>query len=227
MIKAISPLSPPRISQSTVVRDDPPEEEEPPFENIGAAVFPSTQTTLPLFPVPDICAVFLRAAAHVRAKSTASTDIAAKTAPSKKPLEDLVPPEYLRYRKIFDEIASSRLPEHRPWDHAIELKPGAELKDCSLYRMPPDETTSLKANLEDLEKRGLIQKSKAPAASPVFFVEKKDGTKRFVQDYRSLNAITIKNAYPLPLIPDLIDKLRGARYFTKFDVRWGYNNIRI
>ena len=180
-----------------------------------------------MIPDKEICTIFLRAAAHIRAKSTASTDIAAKTAPSKKPLETLVPPEYLRYRKIFDEIASNRLPEHRPWDHAIELKTGAELKDCGLYRMPPDEATSLKATLEDLLKRKLIQESKAPAASPVFFVEKKDGTKRFVQDYRGLNAITIKNAYPLPLIPDLIDKLRGARYFTKFDVRWGYNNIRI
>ena len=64
-------------------------------------------------------------------------------------------------------------------------------------------------------------------ASPFFFVNKKDGKLRPVQDYRALNDITVKNATPLPLIPDLIDKLQGARYFTKFDVRWGYNNIRI
>jgi hypothetical protein len=64
-------------------------------------------------------------------------------------------------------------------------------------------------------------------ASPFFFVGKKDGKLRPVQDYRDLNDITVKNATPLPLIPDLIDKLQGARYFTKFDVRWGYNNIRI
>jgi transposase InsO family protein len=93
--------------------------------------------------------------------------------------------------------------------------------------MPPDETKSLKATLEDLLERKLIRESKAPGASPVFFVRKEGQNKTLVQDYRNLNAITIKNAYPLPLIPDLIDKLHGARYFTKFDVHWGYNNIRI
>jgi hypothetical protein len=180
-----------------------------------------------LFPDKEICTIFLQAAAQVQAKSTTSTDIAAKSAPSKKPLTDLIPEEYLRYRKIFDEVASQRLPEHQPWDHTIDLQPDSELKDCGLYHMPPDESRSLKDTLDDLEKCRLIRKSKAPKASPVFFVEKKDGTKRFVQDYHNLNAITIKNAYPLPLIPDLIDKLRGAQYFTKFDVCWGYNNIRI
>ena len=64
-------------------------------------------------------------------------------------------------------------------------------------------------------------------ASPFFFVKKKDGTLRPVQDYRRLNNITVKNKYPLPLIQELLDKLRKARYFTKLDVRWGFNNIQI
>ncbi len=64
-------------------------------------------------------------------------------------------------------------------------------------------------------------------ASPFFFVKKKDGKLRPVQDYRKLNKMTIKNHYPLPLISELMDKLRGAKYFTKFDIRWGYNNVRI
>jgi hypothetical protein len=64
-------------------------------------------------------------------------------------------------------------------------------------------------------------------ASPFFFVDKKDGKLCPVQDYRALNDITIKNAAPLPLIPELIDKLCGARYFTKLDICWGYNNIHI
>jgi Reverse transcriptase (RNA-dependent DNA polymerase) len=64
-------------------------------------------------------------------------------------------------------------------------------------------------------------------ASPFFFIDKKDGKLRLVQDYWKLNEITVKNAAPLPLIPDLIDKLRGALYFTKLDVLWGYNNICI
>jgi hypothetical protein len=74
---------------------------------------------------------------------------------------------------------------------------------------------------------GTIQKSNAPVASPFFFVEKKGGSLQPVQDYHALNKVTVKDAYPLPLIPELIDKLQGARYFTKFDVQWGYNNIRI
>ena len=64
-------------------------------------------------------------------------------------------------------------------------------------------------------------------ALPVFFIKKKDGALRLVQDYRALNAMTVKNRYPLPLISELINNLRGARYFTKLDVRWGYNNVRI
>ena len=64
-------------------------------------------------------------------------------------------------------------------------------------------------------------------ASPFFFVNKKDGKLRPCQDYRYLNEHTIKNAYPLPLISELLDKLKGARRFTKLDVRWGYNNVRI
>src|SRR6204780_5900662 len=64
-------------------------------------------------------------------------------------------------------------------------------------------------------------------ASLVFFIKKKDGSLRLVQDYRALNAITVKNKYPLPLIPELITKLRGAKYFTKLDVQWGFNNMQI
>ena len=64
-------------------------------------------------------------------------------------------------------------------------------------------------------------------ASPFFFVKKKDGSLRPVQDYRKLNEMTIKNRYPLPLISELMDRLKDSRYFTKLDVRWGYNNVRI
>ena len=64
-------------------------------------------------------------------------------------------------------------------------------------------------------------------ASPVFFIKKKDGGLRLVQDYRALNAMTVKNKYPLPLILELIEKLCGARYFTKLDIRWGFQNVRM
>jgi Reverse transcriptase (RNA-dependent DNA polymerase) len=64
-------------------------------------------------------------------------------------------------------------------------------------------------------------------ASPVFFIKKKDGSLRLVQDYRVLNAMTVKNRYPLPIISELIAQLWGAKYFTKLDVHWGFNNVWI
>jgi Reverse transcriptase (RNA-dependent DNA polymerase) len=81
----------------------------------------------------------------------------------------------------------------------------------------------LKENLD----KGFIRPLQSPMASPFFYVTKKDGKLRPCQDYRYLNDWTTKNAYPLPLISEIMDKLKGAKYFTKFNVRWGYNNIRI
>ena len=81
--------------------------------------------------------------------------------------------------------------------------------------------------MEDQLRKGYIRPSKSPQTSPVFFVSKKDGSKRMVIDYCSLNKQTIKNNYLLPLITDLIDNMRGKRVFTKMDLWWGFNNIRI
>src|SRR5882724_6785618 len=66
-------------------------------------------------------------------------------------------------------------------------------------------------------------------ASPVLFIKKKDGSLCLIQDYHKLNMLTVKNTYPLPLIPDILNMVSGARakHFTKLDVRWGYNNVRI
>jgi hypothetical protein len=93
--------------------------------------------------------------------------------------------------------------------------------------MFPEEQRGLDAFLEEALATGRIRHSKSPIDAPVFFIKKKDGKLRFVQDYRALNLITRKNCYPFPLIDDLIYRLKGAKYFTKLDVRWGYNNVRI
>ncbi|THG96639.1 hypothetical protein EW145_g7747 [Phellinidium pouzarii] len=93
--------------------------------------------------------------------------------------------------------------------------------------MTPKEELALDEFLTENLRKGYIRPSKSPMASPFFFIGKKDNTLRPCQDYRALNEGTIKNAYPLPLIGDLMDKLRGAKYFTKLDLRSGYNNIRI
>ncbi|TFY78468.1 hypothetical protein EWM64_g5539 [Hericium alpestre] len=96
-----------------------------------------------------------------------------------------------------------------------------------MYPLAPGEQEALDKFLDKHLKKGYIRPSKSPLASPFFFIKKKDGKLRPVQDYCQLNAMTIKNKYPLLLIPELIDKVREASIFIKFDICWGYNNIRI
>ena len=76
-------------------------------------------------------------------------------------------------------------------------------------------------------RKGYIQPSKSLQTVPVFFVGKKDRKKRMVQDYRYLNEWTVKNNYPLPLILDILENIGTKKVFTKMDLRWGYNNVRI
>ena len=112
--------------------------------------------------------------------------------------------------------------------HKIELKDGFVPKSFKNYNLTPIEQIELDKFLKENLEKGYIRPSQSPMASPFFFVNKKEAGKlRPCQDYRYLNDWTIKNAYPLPLISEIIDKLKGAKYFTKLDVRWGYNNIRI
>src|SRR3979490_3149819 len=143
--------------------------------------------------------------------------------------EDLVPKPYQEFKDVFSKEFFDKLPPRKPWDHAIELIPGAKSFSTKVYPMSPNEQRELDAFLEENLKSHHICPSKSPMASPVFFIKKKDNGLRFVQDYRKLNDITIKNAYPLPLVPDIINKVAAAKakHFTKLDVRWGYNNVRI
>jgi len=137
-------------------------------------------------------------------------------------------PAYIaEFRSVFAKEDFDILPEYRKWDHAIELTPGAEPKLSKVYPLSPLEQAELDAFLEENLRTGRIRPSKSPMAAPVFFIKKKDGSLRLVQDYHALNAITVKNKYPLSLISKLVSQLRGARYFTKLDVRWGFNNVRI
>jgi len=129
---------------------------------------------------------------------------------------------------VFSEEAAQQFPPKQPWDHAIELKLGTpDVINCKIYPLTQAEDQALVAFLDEQLRKGYIRPSKSPYASPFFFIKKKDGKLRPVQDYRKLNEHTIRNRYPLPFIPDLISQVQDAHIFTKFDVRWGYNNIRI
>jgi hypothetical protein len=93
--------------------------------------------------------------------------------------------------------------------------------------MPINEQKTLNQFIKENLEKGYIVPSKSPMASPVFFVKKKTSDLRLIQDYKKLNSITVKNRYPLPLSLDIINKLRDAKVFTKFDVHWSYHNVRI
>jgi len=81
--------------------------------------------------------------------------------------------------------------------------------------------------IEKQLRKGYIRPSKSPQTAPVFFVGKKNGKKRMVQDYRYLNKWTVKNNYPLPLISDIVENIGTKKVFTKLDLWWGYNNVQI
>jgi len=117
--------------------------------------------------------------------------------------------------------------KRKPWDHTIEMKPGYEPKKAKNIQLSPQEQKEVEEFLNDQLSKGYIQESKSPQTSAVFFIPKKDMKKHMVQDYRYLNAWTIRNNYPLLLISKLVDKVGKARVFTKLDLRWGYNNVRI
>jgi hypothetical protein len=93
--------------------------------------------------------------------------------------------------------------------------------------MPINEQKTLDQFIQENLEKGYIVPFKSLMASPVFFVKKKTGELRLIQDYWKLNSITVKNRYPLPLALDIINKLRDAKIFTKFDVRWSYHNVWI
>src|SRR6266702_4798025 len=140
---------------------------------------------------------------NCRMRATTSTELAIKAQQYTKKVE--VPAEYQQFAKVFSEEESKRYPLKRAWDHAIEFKKDTpEAVDCKVYPMNRIEDEAVRKFLHDELKKGYIRESKLPYASSFFFVRKKDGKMRLVQDYRKINAITIQNQYTLPLIVDLI-----------------------
>jgi hypothetical protein len=120
-----------------------------------------------------------------------------------------------------------RMPPDREVEFVIDLLPGTAPISKRPYRMSVEELKELKKQLTELQEAGYIHPSSSPWGAPVLFVQKKDGSQRMCVDYRSLNDVTIKNKYPLPRIEDLFDQMRGARVFSKIDLKSGYHQIKI
>ncbi|KAJ0902482.1 putative nucleotidyltransferase, Ribonuclease H [Helianthus annuus] len=135
-------------------------------------------------------------------------------------------PVVSEYPDVFPEDLPG-LPPDREVEFRIHLIPGTTPIAKAPYRLAPTEMLELKKQLDELLSKGFIQPSSSPWGAPVLFVKKKDGSMRMCIDYRELNKVTIKNRYPLPRIDDLFDQLKGARYFSKIDLRSGYHQLKV
>jgi len=150
-----------------------------------------------------------------------------EAAKSEAEARKLVPEKFHRWIKVFGKKQSERMPTRKLWDHAIEVKEGFMPRKGKVYLLSREEREEVQEFVKEQLRKGYIQPSKSPQMAPVFFVGKKDGKKRMVQDYQYLNEWTIKKNYPLPLILDVLENIGTKKVFMKMDLRWGYNNVRI
>jgi len=131
----------------------------------------------------------------------------------------MVPKKFLKWKKVFGKVESERMPTRKIWDHTIDLKETFKLRKERIYLLSKNEREEIQNFVEDQLRKGYIRLSKSPQTLSVFFVDKKDGGKRMVMDYRNLNSQTVKNNYLLPLITELIDNMGSKKVFTKMDLR--------
>jgi len=205
----------PLLQEELELEEEPPQMHHPSWE-LEDRLFLTR-----LLPEPD--QVDLQATTMTSQRLAKGARHSAETQAAATPL-----PAYIaEFRSVFTKKDFDILPEHRKWDHAIELIPRAEPKSSKVYPLSLLEQAELDAFLEENLHTRRIRPLKSSIAAPMFFIKKKDGSLRLVQDYRALNTVTIKNRYLLPLISELVSQLCRARYFTKLDVCWGFNNVHI
>lgn len=127
------------------------------------------------------------------------------------------------YASVFDTPTS--LPPPQAQDHFIPLMEDSVPVKVKPYRYPHSQKEEIEKLVAGILQEGIIQPSKSPFSSPIILVKKKDGSWRVCTDYRALNAITIKDSFPIPTVDELIDKLFGACFFSKLDLRFGYHQV--
>jgi hypothetical protein len=167
-----------------------------------------------------ICVSGVGNPASVKCPTIAAVRIADPTAEPKLPVE------FTEYADVFDTEKAGVLAAHSKNEHAINLD-GNEPPFGPLYNLSAKELEILRTYLNAALAKGWIRRSTSPAGAPVLFAPKKDGSLRLCVDYRGLNKITIKDRCPLPLISETLDRLVGAAYYTKLDLKDAYHRIRI
>ena len=134
---------------------------------------------------------------------------------------------YGQYIDVFDAQKAGVLPEHHPMEHKIEVEVGKEPRWSPVYPLGEPKLKALREYLDSSLKKGWIRRSITPAGAPILFVPKKDGGLRLCVDYRGLNAVTVRNCTPLPLISETLDRLRQSKIFTKLDLKDACHRIRV
>jgi hypothetical protein len=140
---------------------------------------------------------------------------------------DIIPEEYHDYLHVFEGKDDLGRPPHRHHDHRIPLLEGKVPPIQPLRALDEGRLWTIREYVAMSLEQGWIWSSMSPAVAPIHFVKKKDGTLRLCVDYRGLNAMTVKDQTPLPLIGEAFDRLSRAKVYTKLDVKDAYHNLRI
>ena len=130
----------------------------------------------------------------------------------------MVPAKFHKWIHVFGKKASEQMPTMKLWDHTMNTKEGFVPRKGKMYPLSREEQEEIHKFIAEQLRKGYIRLSKLSQIAPVFFVEKKDGKKWMVQDYRYLNKWTVKNNYPLSLISDIVENIGTKKVFTKMDL---------
>ena len=159
----------------------------------------------------------------VRTSDGKPTEFSLPSLSDERGLKELVQ----KYKDVFPADLPAHAPPEREISMRIPIKPGSIPPCQAPYRMDEGKKAAIEATIKYLYEHGLSRDSLSEYAAPVTLALKPDGSWRFCVDYRKLNAITKEAKYPLPRIEDCLDQLRGAKFFTKIDLRSGYWQVRI
>ena len=146
---------------------------------------------------------------------------------STEAVEIQLPKEYEDYADVFSEEEADKMPDFVRVEHSIPIEEGKDVPFGPIYPLSANELRVLRDYLDSSLAKGWVRHSESPAGAPILFVPKKDGGLRLCVDYRGLNRVTVRNRHPLPLIFETLDRLAGARRYTKLDLRDAYHRIPV